>query len=139
LSVRVRGGKVPLMAIELNHTIVHAVDPELSATFLTEILGLPPPRRLYHFWIVQTANGASLDYLTAEPGFDVQHLAFLVSESEFDTIFGRLKQRGLTYWADPAAKREGEINCNDGGRGVYFKDPSQHYLEILTRPYGSGG
>lgn len=126
------------MAIELNHTIVHALDPERSATFLAEILGLPPPRRLYHFWVVQTANGVSLDYLAAEPGFDVQHLAFLVSEPEFDAIFGRITRRGLTYWADPAARQEGEINRNDGGRGVYFKDPSQHYLEILTRPYGSG-
>ena len=34
------------MAIELNHTIVHAVDPELSATFLAEILGLPPGREV---------------------------------------------------------------------------------------------
>jgi hypothetical protein len=27
---------------------------------------------------------------------------------------------------------------NDGGRGVYFDDPAGHYLEIITRPYGSG-
>ena len=29
--------------------------------------------------------------------------------------------------------------ARDGGRGVYFEDPSGHLLEILTRPYGSGG
>ena len=27
----------------------------------------------------------------------------------------------------------------DDGRGVYFNDPSGHELEIITRPYGSGG
>jgi hypothetical protein len=32
----------------------------------------------------------------------------------------------------------GQINRNDGGRGVYFQDPSGHFLEIITRPYGSG-
>jgi catechol 2,3-dioxygenase-like lactoylglutathione lyase family enzyme len=127
------------MAVELNHTIVHAIDPELSATFLSEILGLPAPRRLYVFWVVQTANGVSLDYIAAEPGFDVQHLAFLISEAEFDEIFGRIQQRGLPYWADPAGREPGKINRNDGGRGVYFRDPAGHYLEIITRPYGSGG
>jgi hypothetical protein len=63
------------MAIDLNHTIVHALHPQVSATFLSEILGLAPPRRLYHFWVVSTANGVSLDFLEADPGFDIQHLA----------------------------------------------------------------
>jgi hypothetical protein len=27
------------------------------------------------------------------------------------------------------------INTHDGGRGVYFDDPSRHNLEIITRPY----
>ena len=33
----------------------------------------------------------------------------------------------------------GEINHHDGGRGVYFEDLNGHLLEIITRPYGSGG
>jgi catechol 2,3-dioxygenase-like lactoylglutathione lyase family enzyme len=44
----------------------------------------------------------------------------------------------LVVRADPAKKRIGEINRNDGGRGVYFHDPSGHFLEILTVPYGGG-
>lgn len=125
------------MAIELNHTIVHAIDPEVAAGFLADILGLVPPTRFYHFWVVKTANGVSLDYMEAVAGFDIQHLAFLISEPEFDEIFGRIKERGLPYWSDPAGKHPGSINRNDGGRGVYFRDPSGHYLEIITRPYGS--
>jgi catechol 2,3-dioxygenase-like lactoylglutathione lyase family enzyme len=66
------------------------------------------------------------------------HYAFLVSESRFDEIFGRIRERGLAYWADPFQQKPGAINRNDGGRGVYFKDPSGHLLEIITRPYGSG-
>ena len=31
------------------------------------------------------------------------------------------------------------MNHHDGGRGVYFEDPNGHLLEIITRPYGSGG
>ncbi len=71
-------------------------------------------------------------------GISIGHYAFLVSESEFDEIFARIGERGLDFWADPAHERRFEINRNDGGRGVYWNDPSGHYLEIITRPYGAG-
>lgn len=58
---------------------------------------------------------------------------------EFDQIFGRIRERGLRYWADPHQRKPNEINAWDDGRGVYFEDPNGHLLEILTRPYGSGG
>lgn len=35
-------------------------------------------------------------------------------------------------------RQPGEINRRDGGRGVYWADPDDHSMEILTRPYGSG-
>ena len=126
------------MPVELNHTIVHASDQERSAAFLTEILGLPAPTRFGPFLVVQTANGVSLD-VAADPGpIHRQHYAFLVGEAEFDEIFGRIRARGLDYWADPSHRRPGEINHNDGGRGLYWSDPDGHNLEIITRPYGSG-
>jgi len=68
-----------------------------------------------------------------------QHYAFLVGEEDFDRTFARIGAQGLAHWADPGLRRAGEINRNDGGRGVYFKDPDGHLLEIITRPYGSGG
>jgi catechol 2,3-dioxygenase-like lactoylglutathione lyase family enzyme len=125
--------------VQLNHTIVHARDPEVSARFMAEILGLAPPRPFGPFLIVDTANGVSLDFIETDEPMLIEHYAFLVSETEFDEIFGRIKARGLDYWADPAATQKGEINRHDGGRGCYFRDPSGHYLEIITRPYGSGG
>jgi catechol 2,3-dioxygenase-like lactoylglutathione lyase family enzyme len=84
-------------------------------------------------------NDTNLDYMDTDGEISPQHYAFLVSEAEFDAIFGRVRDRKLTYWADPAQKQEGEINDHDGGRGVYFEDPNGHLLEIITRPYGSGG
>jgi catechol 2,3-dioxygenase-like lactoylglutathione lyase family enzyme len=65
-----------------------------------------------------------------------RHYAFLVSEDEFDAIFGRIRAGGLDYWADPFQQQPGEINTHDGGRGVYWHDPDGHVLEIITRPYG---
>ena len=127
------------MAIQLNHTILYARDPKASARFLAEMLGLPAPVHWGPFEVVTTANGANLDYLEADGEIASQHYAFLVDESEFDSIFGRIKDRRLSYWADPGQTRRDEINRHDGGRGCYFEDPNGHLLEIITRPYGSGG
>ncbi len=124
------------MAIELNHTIVHAKNQAETAQFFSDIFGLPPAERFYHFLVLRTANGVSLDVLETDEEIQPQHYAFLVSEAEFDAIFGRIQARGLPYWADPGRRQPGKINHHDGGRGVYFADPSNHYLEIITRPYG---
>lgn len=127
------------MSVDLNHTIVSARDRDASARFLAEILGLAAPTPFGPFMVVETANGVSLDVAEAEGEIASQHYAFLVSEPEFDEIFGRIRERELPYWADPTRRRAGEINHDDGGRGVYFPDPNGHLLEIITRPYGSGG
>ncbi len=129
------------MAVQLNHHIVHARDPEASARFLSEMLGLPAPSRFGPFVVVQTENGVSLDFIgTDDERYLVpNHYAFLVSEEEFDAIFERIRARGLDYFADPGGKQKGRITHPDGGRGVYWADPDGHWLEIITRPYGSGG
>jgi catechol 2,3-dioxygenase-like lactoylglutathione lyase family enzyme len=127
------------MAVNFNHTIVSARDSKKSATFLAEILDLPGPTRWGPFEVVRTDNEANIDFMTVDGEIATQHYAFLVSESEFDAIFGRVRARGLAYWADPAQSRQGEINHHDGGRGFYFDDPDGHLIEIITRPYGSGG
>jgi catechol 2,3-dioxygenase-like lactoylglutathione lyase family enzyme len=127
------------MAIKLNHTIVWARDKRASASFVAEILGLPEPATFGPFFGVHADNDVALDFLDAEGEISPQHYAFLVGESEFDAIFGRIRERALPYWADPYQRHPGEINTRDGGRGVYFEDPNGHLLEILTRPYGSGG
>jgi len=125
------------MTVQLNHTIVHARDSRASAAFLADLLGLPAPTRFGPFQVVEVDNGVSLDYLDTDDEIASQHYAFLIGEAEFDRIFGRIRERGLAFWADPGKTRPGEINHGDGGRGVYFDDPDGHFLEILTRPYGS--
>jgi catechol 2,3-dioxygenase-like lactoylglutathione lyase family enzyme len=126
------------MAIELNHTIVHARDKRQSADFLAEIMGLPAPVAFGPFLAVQTANGVTLDFMETVEVVLTEHYAFLVSESEFDQIFARIRGRDLPYWADPGRTERNQINRRDSGRGLYFEDPSGHLLEIITRPYGSG-
>ena len=122
------------MAVQLNHTIVSVRDKRESAMFLAEILGVGEPTPYGPFLVVQVDNDVSLDFADDHGPGTSPHYAFLVGESEFDEIFGRIRARGLPYWADPGRRRPGEINTNDGGRGVYWEDPSGHFLEIITRP-----
>lgn len=126
------------MAVELNHTIVTCTDKQASSQFLVEILGLPEPTTFGPFVVVQVANGVSLDYADDHGPVHPQHYAFMVADDEFDQIHARIVERGLTYWADPFHRHEGEINTNDGGRGLYWEDPDGHNLEIITVPYGGG-
>ena len=126
------------MPVHLNHTIVASRDKLASATFAQEILGLGDLVPFGPFIGLETDNGVTLDYIDSDGDIKSQHYCFLITESEFDEIFGRIQERGLKYWADPGQSMEGEINTHDGGRGVYFEDPSGHLLEIITRPYGSG-
>jgi catechol 2,3-dioxygenase-like lactoylglutathione lyase family enzyme len=127
------------MSVQLNHTIVWCRDKKISSNFLREVLGLPAPVAFGPFLVVKTANGVSLDFYETDDEITSQHYAFLVGEAEFEPIFERIRTRKLTYWADPGKERAGKINRRDGGKGLYFENPDGHFLEILTRPYSSGG
>ncbi|MFJ6695534.1 VOC family protein [Streptomyces sp. NPDC091272] len=126
------------MSVQLNHTIVFSRDNRESAEFFAHVMGLEVGTRWGPFIQVTLANGVDLDFATLPPTQDVfpQHYAFLVPEDEFDAILARIRALDLPYTADPHGKQPGEINHNDGGRGVYFPDPSGHGLEIITVPYG---
>ena len=122
---------------ELNHTIVASPDRWAGARFLTDVLGLPEPESFGPFAVVTLANGVSLDYMQAAEVVP-QHYAFLVGDDEFAAVGERLGERGVATWADRWHATPGE-NHNDGGRCLYFDSPEGHNLEIITRPYGSGG
>ncbi|MBN1208954.1 MAG: VOC family protein [Myxococcaceae bacterium] len=124
------------MAIRFNHTILPARDAARAARFTAEILGLPAPRVSGIFQVIDLADEASLDY--AEMWVDSRghhHVAFLVTDAEFDAILARIRERGIEHWADPFKSRPGQINHLHGGRGVYFDDPEGNRLECITAPY----
>ena len=122
------------MTVQLDHTIVAVRDNQASAAFLADILGLPSPTRLGHFVAVEMANGVTLDFASTDEPVTPQHYAFAVSDAEFDEAFERIQARELEYWADPFRSRPGQIRRHEGSRGLYFEDPSGHFMEILTRP-----
>lgn len=122
--------------VQLNHTVVHAGDRQLSAEFLAAVLGLEVGAPFGPFLPVDLGNGVTLDYY-ASPYEEIQsqHYAFLVPEARFDAMIARLEALGVTYYADPDHRQPGRVNELFGGRGAYFDDPDGHNMEILTRPY----
>jgi catechol 2,3-dioxygenase-like lactoylglutathione lyase family enzyme len=119
------------VTIELNHTIVPARDPQASAQFLADILGLPVDPPVAHFTPITLANQVTLDYDQLRD-FDSHHYAFMVSAEEFDAAFARIQDGGVAYFADPACKQAGQVYSGRGRRGTYFRDPNGHLMEIIT-------
>lgn len=74
-----------------------------------------------------------------EKNIEPQHYAFLVSEAEFDEIFGRIRERKLPWWARPGAPPTRRNQPLGRRPRRLLSDPDGHLLEITTRPYGSGG
>ena len=124
------------MAIELNHTLVHARDVWAAAGEVADVLGRPAPASYGPFAVLELDNGASLDFVEDTGDIRAQHYAFLVGEDDFDAVWGRLREQGRQWWADPHRQQPGEINHGDGGRGLYWEGTDGHWLEIITRPYG---
>jgi len=120
------------MTITLNHTIVPAQDKEASAQFFAEIFGLEVESPVGHFAAVKVNDNLTLDFAHTKE-FESHHYAFLVSDGEFDAIFARVKEAGISYSSDPMHQNTGQINHRKGGRGFYFFDPNGHNLELLTR------
>jgi len=56
-----------------------------------------------------------------------------LSDPEFDDILKRVQEAGLLYGSDPGNLENKELNSWNGGRGVYFRDPNGHILELMTR------
>jgi hypothetical protein len=110
------------MPVKLDHTIVTARDKTESATFLAEILALGTPAVTGHFLAVALDNGLTLDFCSVEEGaIRPQHFAFEVSEAEFDSVLGRVKERSVPYWADPRQTRPGEADQRGSGRNLLLR------------------
>jgi catechol 2,3-dioxygenase-like lactoylglutathione lyase family enzyme len=123
------------MPATFNHTIIAAEDREESARFFQELLEADAAPSWGPFTNIQLADGVLLQFAEPPVEIQMQHYAFLVDDDLFDRAYQRLLDRGIEHWADPQMRRPGETNTGHGGRGVYFKDPAGHAIELITRPY----
>jgi catechol 2,3-dioxygenase-like lactoylglutathione lyase family enzyme len=122
------------MPATFNHTIIAAKDRQESARFFRELLEVPEAPSWGPFTNIRLSDGVLLQFAEPPVEIQMQHYAFLVDDDHFDRAHRRLRERGIEHWADPQMRRPGETNTEHGGRGVYFKDPAGHAIELLTRP-----
>ena len=123
------------MPVSFNHTIIASKDRTESARFYRELLEVPEAPSWGFFTNIQLADGVLLQFAEPPVEIQMQHYAFLLDDDLFDRAYNRLTTEGIEHWADPQMRRPGETNTEHGGRGVYFKDPSGHAIELITRPY----
>ena len=124
------------MTAALDHTIVPARDRAAAAGFLARVLGLAVGAETPPFLPVALANGVTLDYMHQPGDIPALHYAFAVDDATFDAALARITEDGVTYFADPMNTRPGEIYREGTVRGLYFRDPTGHNMEILTAPSG---
>lgn len=122
------------MAIVLNHTIVPARDKQAAARLFAQLFGLSYACGGGHFAPVKVNDALTFLFSDEDAGFESHHFAFHVSDGEFDAIFGRIREAGLVYGSAPWSAEDGKLNDWGGGRGVYFKTPDGHLLELMTVP-----
>jgi catechol 2,3-dioxygenase-like lactoylglutathione lyase family enzyme len=123
------------MPATFNHTIIASNDRSASAKFYRELIEASAAPSWGPFTNILLDGGVMLQFAEPPVEIQMQHYAFLVDDSLFDRAYSRLVDWEVTHWADPQMTRPGETNTEHGGRGVYFKDPAGHAVELITRPY----
>ena len=128
------------MTIELDHAIVPSRDKRAAAELLAALLDVPwSEAGVGPFCPVYVNEGLTLDFDQCDDPVPVQHYCFRVSESEFDGILARIRDRGIEYRSTPHGPVDLKVNTEHGGRIVYWNVPDGHVWEALTVSYARAG
>ena len=124
------------MTIELDHVIVSAQNPRISARRLADLPGVRwAESGAGPFSPVYVNDGLTLDFINDDGPFPVQHFCFRVDDAAFDGIVARLAARGIAVRSTPHGPVDGKVNTAHGGRIVYWSEPDGHVWEALTVSY----
>jgi len=63
-------------------------------------------------------------FIPAHDGHGPHHIAFAIAAADYDGWCAWLRSRGVAI--------ESETHWPRGGRSVYFRDPEQHLVELVT-------
>jgi catechol 2,3-dioxygenase-like lactoylglutathione lyase family enzyme len=122
------------MPIELDHLILAVNDRDETVAFYTDVLGLTHEGEVPPFDVLRVTEHLTLQVAPwGTPGGE--HLAFALTEREFDEVFARVRSAGIPYgdaFHDVGNQRGPgeEPGARGPGKALYFFDPSRHLIEI---------
>jgi catechol 2,3-dioxygenase-like lactoylglutathione lyase family enzyme len=120
------------MSITVNHIVVPAHDHEASARWFAEIMGLTYKGTHRHLAPVHVNDTFMLDYANVEH-VQTYHIAFHVSDDDFEGILSRLQAQGIPYGSRPQEIDNMRTDHPFGGQGLYFLDLNNHLFEVMTK------
>ncbi|HSV47019.1 MAG TPA: VOC family protein [Ramlibacter sp.] len=124
------------MPIELDHFIVSARDQVTAAKQLAHLLGVPWAESARGpFSPVFLNDGLTLDFISTDEAFPVEHYCFRVSDAQFDAILARIQAAGIPYRSAVRGPVDRQVSTQFGGRGIYWNEPEGHQWEMLTVSY----
>jgi catechol 2,3-dioxygenase-like lactoylglutathione lyase family enzyme len=120
----------------LDHLILTVNDVDASVAFYTQVMGFGDEGADEPFRVIRVNPETTLQL--APWGTDGgHHLAFAMTNDEFDAAFARVRSSGIeygdTYHEVGNMRGPGqETGARGPGQAVYFFDPSRHLIEIRT-------
>ncbi len=119
------------MTIALDHTLLSVNDVEKRVRFYYKILGL----KYEPVALLRVSPTLVLQLIQRVPETS-QHLAFSMSEAEFEETLARLKAAEIPYGDnfDSVGTMTGPGVSHGSGKNarcIYFRDPDGHMIEIM--------
>lgn len=118
--------------MKLDHTLIPAIDKEESAKFFAKVMGLEYLGTRGMQGLVRFDDALTLLFDEGRTGRI--HLAFHVADDEFDAVLGRLKADDVAFGSKGSRTQpfDNVVGSLNGGRQIYFEDPSGQSFELLT-------
>ena len=122
------------MTVNLDHVLVPVTNAAKSVSFYGKLLGF----KYEPLGLVRISPTLVLQLIESPPQGS-QHMAFSMSEREFEQIIARLKTENVPYGDnfDTVGEMTGpgtSHGSQKNARCIYFRDPDGHMLEIMHYP-----
>lgn len=115
----------------IEHAAIAASNVEALADWYVSALGFTINYKSPNAIFVRAADGSMIEIIHADADRGSQtmktqglrHLALAVSD--FDSAYARLREKGVTFLAEPQESK--------GNKVVFFSDPEGNYLHLIQR------